>query len=238
MSVRRTRYDWGAIRQFYEAGHTVRECVERFGFSNGAWHYACQRGLIEPRDPDRRRPLDGTRQEVERLLADGLSQAEIARQLGVSKPTVCFHIRNIGIPAQAKLARRFDWDAIRRHYESGHSFRDCMLQFGFSRNAWADAVARGDIVPRPRLEPLAQILAAGRRRNRSHVKGRLLLAGLKDNSCEQCGLSEWQSRPISLELHHVNGDGQDNRLENLRLLCPNCHSQTDTWGARNKGRKG
>ncbi len=41
---------------------------------------------------------------------------------------------------------------------------------------------------------------------------------------------------LSLELHHVNGDGQDNRLENLMLLCPNCHSQTDTWGARNKGR--
>jgi hypothetical protein len=38
-------------------------------------------------------------------------------------------------------------------------------------------------------------------------------------------------------LHHVNGDGLDNRLENLQILCPNCHAQTDTWGGRNKGRR-
>ena len=43
-------------------------------------------------------------------------------------------------------------------------------------------------------------------------------------------------RPLSLELHHINGVGQDKRLENLALLCPNCHSQTDTWGGRNRDR--
>jgi 5-methylcytosine-specific restriction endonuclease McrA len=69
------------------------------------------------------------------------------------------------------------------------------------------------------------------------VKARLRLAGLKHECCEQCGLTDWRNRPLSLELHHVNGDGRDNRLENLMLLCPNCHSQTDTWGARNKGRR-
>jgi ribosomal protein S27AE len=60
------------------------------------------------------------------------------------------------------------------------------------------------------------------------------MAGLKGNSCDLCGLTEWGSKPISLELYHVNGDGLDNRVENLQFLCPNCHSQTDTWGGRDK----
>jgi 5-methylcytosine-specific restriction endonuclease McrA len=67
------------------------------------------------------------------------------------------------------------------------------------------------------------------------LKARLLKDGLKELRCEECGLSDWRDRPLSLELHHVNGDGRDNRLSNLVLLCPNCHSQTDNWGGRAKG---
>ncbi|HUA44156.1 MAG TPA: HNH endonuclease [Solirubrobacteraceae bacterium] len=50
-------------------------------------------------------------------------------------------------------------------------------------------------------------------------------------------MNDWQGAPISLELHHINGDGHDKRLANLRLLCPNCHGQTDTWGGKNKARR-
>lgn len=52
--------------------------------------------------------------------------------------------------------------------------------------------------------------------------------------CAICGISEWNGKTLSLELDHINGINNDNRLENLRFLCPNCHSQTDTYGARNK----
>ena len=54
--------------------------------------------------------------------------------------------------------------------------------------------------------------------------------------CEKCGLSEWQGEPLICELHHINGDSTDNRIENLIILCPNCHSQTDNF--RSKNRKG
>jgi hypothetical protein len=172
------------------------------------------------------------------LLQEGLSQAEIADRLGISRPTVCFHMRQLGIPAKSGAANRYDWNQIRARYEAGDSARECMSRFGFSRAAWADAVRRGAIEPRSRLEPLDEVLAVGRRRNRNHVKRRLHLAGLKQERCESCGLTTWLERPIALELHHVNGEGDDNRLENLRLLCPNCHSQTDTWGGRNRGRHG
>jgi hypothetical protein len=143
----------------------------------------------------------------------------------------------LGVPPVEDFARRYDWNEIRAYYDAGHSMTKCRRRFGFSRNAWWDAIRRGAIVPRPRGEPIDGVLAAGRRRNRNHVKGRLISAGLKELRCEQCGITDWQGRPLAFELHHVNGDGLDNRLENLLFLCPNCHSQTDTWGGRNSGRK-
>ncbi|MEA3056309.1 MAG: hypothetical protein QOD30_1741 [Actinomycetota bacterium] len=55
--------------------------------------------------------------------------------------------------------------------------------------------------------------------------------------CQHCGRAQWRCRPIPLELDHVNGDPTDNRFENLRVLCPNCHALTDTYCGRNRGRR-
>ena len=54
----------------------------------------------------------------------------------------------------------------------------------------------------------------------------------KINYCEECGLTEWLGNPIPLEIHHINGKNTDNRLENLRLLCPNCHALTNNYRGR------
>lgn len=61
------------------------------------------------------------------------------------------------------------------------------------------------------------------------LKIKLLKAGLKENKCECCGISTWQNKPITIQLHHINGNPKDNRLENLQMLCPNCHSQTENY---------
>jgi HNH endonuclease len=90
------------------------------------------------------------------------------------------------------------------------------------------------VIPRPQAMPIDEVLAAGRERNRTHVKLRLLSAGIKESRCEECGISEWLEEPLSMTLHHVNGDGDDNRLENLLLLCPNCHSQTPNFAGRGR----
>lgn len=54
------------------------------------------------------------------------------------------------------------------------------------------------------------------------------------NECFHCGISEWNNKPISLECDHIDGDRSNNTLKNARLLCPNCHSQTSTFRAKNK----
>lgn len=65
--------------------------------------------------------------------------------------------------------------------------------------------------------------------SRSKLKARIIRDNLIPYKCEQCGLIEWQGKKLSLHLDHINGVRDDNRLENLRFLCPNCHSLTETY---------
>lgn len=184
------------------------------------------RGNVELCRPSARR------KEVGRLRADGLSYSEIAIRLGLSKATVAYHARRLGIPADDRFARRYDWKEVQAAVDSGLSVRECAERFGFCTATWSKAVKRGDVCPREWVTPIDALLVAGRRRSRGHIKARLIKEGLKQNRCEACGITEWRGKPLNMELHHVNGDGSDNRLENLQLLCGNCHSQTDNWGGR------
>ncbi len=65
------------------------------------------------------------------------------------------------------------------------------------------------------------------------LKLRLFKAKIKDEKCEICGIIDWLGNKIPLELDHIDGNRTNHRLENLRILCPNCHSQTSTYRAKN-----
>ena len=71
--------------------------------------------------------------------------------------------------------------------------------------------------------------------NQNFLKKRLWRAGLLREECYNCGITDWQGAPLALQIDHINGKRQDNRIENLQVLCPNCHSQTTTFAGRNKG---
>lgn len=68
------------------------------------------------------------------------------------------------------------------------------------------------------------------KKNGKHTRDPLI--HLRGHKCECCGSSEWLGQPITLEIHHIDGDRTNNTLENLQLLCPNCHSYTPNWRRR------
>lgn len=124
---------------------------------------------------------------------------------------------------------RYNWKQVQAYYDAGNSMYRCIERFGFSKAAWSKAVRRGDLRPRDVLS-LDDLLRRGKRR---HIKRRLLQEGVIENRCSGCGIRDYNGKPLSMQLDHINGINDDYRLTNLRMLCPNCHSLTDTYGGRN-----
>tara|TARA_R110000851_G_C12870142_1_gene544880 strand:+ start:79 stop:714 length:636 start_codon:yes stop_codon:yes gene_type:complete len=84
------------------------------------------------------------------------------------------------------------------------------------------------------LIPNSDILVENSKYANSTVKSRIVCGDLIPHDiCSECGISEWNDKPISLDLDHINGVNNDHRIENLRYLCPNCHSQTPTYKGKN-----
>ena len=84
-------------------------------------------------------------------------------------------------------------------------------------------------------QPLSEILVENSNYQSYKLLKRLIKEGIKEKICERCNNKEWLNGPIPLELHHINGTHNDNRLENLQVLCPNCHALTDNYrGKSNK----
>jgi 5-methylcytosine-specific restriction endonuclease McrA len=88
---------------------------------------------------------------------------------------------------------------------------------------------------RPRALPLDQVLVKNSTYNRLSLKTRIISEGIVEYKCSECSLGDlWRDKKIVLVLDHINGINNDNRVENLRFLCPNCNSQTPTFAGRNR----
>lgn len=103
--------------------------------------------------------------------------------------------------------------------------------FHFKGQGWN----KGVVIPREPVYELKDVLVLDSHYGLYHLKRRLFKSGLKKAECEECGWARVSSDGrIPIELDHINGDRYDNRIENLRILCPNCHSLKPTHRGRNK----
>ena len=100
------------------------------------------------------------------------------------------------------------------------------------RNYQMDGEYKGKKLPK--RQPIETYLVENRLVQSNNLKKRLINEGLKQHKCECCGITEWNGKITPIELDHIDGNRYNNTLENLRLLCPNCHAQTETYRGKNK----
>lgn len=110
------------------------------------------------------------------------------------------------------------------------TFRKYAIKFGCFKT---NQSGKGQTKNRPSVS-IADVLSNKVPYQSFKLKLRLFKEGLKENKCECCGISEWNGKPLNCELHHIDGNNANNNLDNLIILCPNCHSQTENFRSKNK----
>jgi hypothetical protein len=104
----------------------------------------------------------------------------------------------------------------------------------FTGKGWCKAEKHEEFVQKFIEHPLKDVLV--KNSNYLHAYGlkrKLLKAKILEDKCYKCGITTWHNESISLHIHHINGNRTDNRIKNLTILCPNCHSQTPNYAGKN-----
>ncbi|MFI5973840.1 HNH endonuclease signature motif containing protein [Streptomyces sp. NPDC051452] len=206
-------------QRLHQAAHearTLTEALERLGADprGPARRYvlARMRKLGVDVSHFEREGVKWTREVLEPVVAASVSVNEVVRRLGLD--SVGGH--------QANIARR-------------------IKAYGMDTSHFTPVVRTERMRNNQRRRTPGEILVEDTSAHPCRVPSRRLKRAMRElgveERCALCGVEPvWLGRPLPLEVDHVNGDWRDNRLGNLRLLCPNCHSTTDTYRGRGKGR--
>jgi len=146
-----------------------------------------------------------TKKEIENAISNSISLAQVCRILGMTLSGSSYELIH---------------NKIKEHSLNTSHFK------GQSWN-------KGGTNTNSIKKPIEVYLVKNSTCSRTNLKRRLFKEDFKQKQCENCNLSEWFGKPAPLELHHINGVNNDNRIENLQILCANCHAQTDSYCGKN-----
>lgn len=151
------------------------------------------------------------------------------------------------------VTRRYDEDVLIKTIEQSSSVRDVLLRLGLKattgnyrvfyrfvkrHNIDISALSRNNAARAytPKVD-ISLYLNNVKPITAYKLRQRLVEAGLKQNKCECCGIDSWLGKELKCQLHHIDGNPNNNNLCNLQMLCPNCHTQTDNFSGKNKRTK-
>jgi hypothetical protein len=199
-----------------------------------------------------------TKDELQGYITDGMSHAGIADITGKSKSSIRHWLNKYDLKTNATRKRKtpINWTkdlvttavgvsinysevlrylGLSTHYGNFETLKKYLKEYDIDHSHFTGAPRHANVNVSRTLE---EVMVRDSTYNRSNLKKRLLTEGILLNECSICGLGdEWCGKPIVHQLDHINGINYDHRIENLRMLCGNCHGQTPTYAGRNKGNK-
>lgn len=192
-------------------------------------------------------------EKVLELHNNGLSYNQIAKSLNMNKSTVAYYIKRFDNEKylhnkEIKDKQRLEYEQIvcNVFLEQKNLYRTCIflnkrptntnykyiMDILNRYNISIDNVVYDKPKKRQKLDYKDIFKENSSLKNSSHLKDYIIKYNLKEEQCEECGITTWNNKKITLQVHHINGNNTDNRIENLKILCPNCHSQTENFCAK------
>ena len=172
---------------------------------------------------------------IEQLLRQGRTYKEITALTGKCKATISYRAKklNKGQTVNPKFAVRYDWKEI-AEYAKDHTRKECMKKFGFGEASWTKSAKAGRVLRKSTEIPLEKIAVKNSTYHRGSLKARIIKENLIPYICRCGNTGKWKGKKLVLQLEHKNGIHNDHRFSNLEFLCPNCHSQTETFAGKTK----